>query len=237
VELAALWDATAKAFRAAIDCYYGSTIGSAQVEPALAAQSRWPSIIEGERRQVREAGLADRTVLRFATGADEATVRWILESTVDDERSPEVKLAVRGIQFLSDWSALTEHGGSGLNELLPPPADEPVVVCVTFPWVPLSSTMPPALNDALTIRAGRGQRIVFISPAAFMLLLSGVIRAFLPVKDLIEFLAAGTMSRDNGLYVVGFDQAEEVLLAKGGSGSMPGALRESLLSHYELGFR
>lgn len=236
-DLAKLWDSSAKTFRAAIDCYYGSNTEHAKAEQTIAVQGGWAPIIEGERRQVREAGLADRTVLRFSAGADDLTARWVFESTIDDSRAPEHRLAVKGVQFLSDWSVMTTRGGSGVNEVLPLPADEPVVACVAFPWIPPMDAMPAKLRDALVVRHGRGQRLVFISPAAFMLLLSGVIRAFLPVKDLVEFLVFGATPRDDGICVVGFDHAEEVLLAKGGSGGMPSALRESLMNHYELGFR
>jgi superfamily II DNA/RNA helicase len=236
-ELASLWDTSEKAFLAAIDCYYGSRSGLAQAERSLAVQLSWPPIIEGERRQVRDAGLADRTVLRFAAGADDATIRWVLDSTVAESHAPERTLAVRAIQVLSDWSVMSEHGGTTIAEVLPGPDEEPILVCVVFPWIPASEAMPYALKDSLAIRTGRGQRIVLTSPAAFMLLLSGAVRAFLSVKELFEFFATGIAVRDDRLCVVGFDQAEEVLLDKVSAGSMPIPLRESLLNHYELGFR
>jgi len=238
-ELAALWDGTAKAFRSAIDCYDGAKVGLAQVEETLAVQAGWPAIIEGERRQLREpglVGLADRTVLRFAAGTEVGSVHWALDAVVNDVEAPQRTLSVRGVQFLSDWSILTEHGGSGLNEALPSPGDEAAVVCVTFPWVPPVEAMPPTLKNALSLRSGRGQKVVFVSPAAFLLLLSGAVRGFLPVGDLFDFFASSVSSSNDHLITIGFDQAEEFLLAKGSSGSMPSALRESLLNHYELGF-
>ena len=119
---------------------------------------------------------------------------------------------MRGIQFLSDWSILTEHGGSGLNEVLPSPGDESVIVCVTFPWVPPVKNMPPALKNALSLRSGRGQKVVFVSPAAFLLLLSGAVRGFLPVRDLFEFFASSLSSNSDHLITVGFGR---ILACKG----------------------
>jgi len=235
-ELATLWDESADAFEAAVQAYYGTKIGAADAERVVATQATWPPIVEGERKRVLEPGLADRTILRFASGYDDTTVRWTLEVSVNAIQTPAANLAVRGFQFLRDWSLLTHRGGLNFSSLLPEPEDEFVVVAVVFPWLPPLASMPTGLRDDLMVRAGRGQRVLFVSAAAFMLLLSGVVRGFLSSKDLFEFYESGAPLTTDGFCVIGFEHAEEFLLTKGSPGSMPGTLRESLLSHYELGF-
>jgi len=143
---------------------------------------------------------------------------------------------VVGVQFHSTWKCrVGKNEYNSLDEVIRRQQSFENLVIVPLPWMPMKSEMPAAVQEAFKERRGiSGYSTSIVSPAAFAVMASCIVRDFVSSEACLNILAKPLQA--NQYYnTVSIRDVQEIVDSMP-ERHIPPSIRETLLKYFEVEF-
>jgi superfamily II DNA/RNA helicase len=239
----ALWDGTDSILAEAIDSFGGRgklpLRYDARIREALSPSDGQDPIMPARDGAVATGKVVDREYIVRFERAEGAVGLTILgepgrsERTQSDPRVAIRRLRLRaiGLQMRHDWTCRIDgEGWKNFALVLAQYADVKHLLFVVIPWTPYHGELPEAARDELEARANAKGTVSIVTPAAFALMASAILRDFTNGESLLSLLAQPPSAEL--LSMVDVRRVQEAL--QFARAAWPESIREKLISHFEI---
>ena len=236
-----LWNRMAELFEDSVEAFTERTDGRVDFDGKLRASldpGSWGEEDEA-REELGRGALSRREGFRVTVGHAAGDGLVLRGETVGSERQDfggaelpgGMTVRIVGVEMRRDWRCSV--GGRewrGLAETLEE-FEAGHLALVAMPWTPYHGEMPTAVSDAVLRRAEAGNcGLSVLTPAAFAVMMTALLRGFTSGRDLMVLLTSGRSS--DSLSIVGVNLVQTTLQKAGVA--WPESIRERLIEHFEV---
>ena len=232
-----LWDQTVDHYAAGVAAFRGHLNAAIEYDALIRHTtdlSKWRE--DGEETA---EGVLGRAPSRSAAGyqlvrvpnSDHASGVILSERRANDAATvPPRTIRMIGVQMRRDWTCHV-RGDAWLSfaDLLSELSTVRHLVLIVLPWTPYHPELPSDARTALEGRQSRGQTTSIVTPAAFCVMMSALLRNFTDGAPLMTLLAEAHTAP---FHFVALSTVQERLKTAGVA--WPESLREAILSHFEV---